>query len=287
MNFYPFHIGDYASATRHLSWDEDMAYRRLIDAYYTREESIPLDRRKVYRLVMAATQEQRDAVDDVLQEFFTETPAGWVHTRCEAEIHIYHQKSEKAAQSARARWDRSSAHPAKNSSEGNPGAFSSACDRTESGCDRIGEESERTSESCEGNATKTKTKTKTNISKPKGLDSSPAEAGKPAKKGAPLPADFVPNETGLRYAEERGVQIEAELKSFANWHQAKGTLFKDWQAAWRTWCDKAVEFGRAGHNGKAQSGKFDAVAYVNKNRRGAGNDEDNQRTIDGIAERVA
>jgi len=284
MNFYPFHIGDYASATRHLSWDEDMAYRRLIDAYYTREESIPLDRRKVYRLVMAGTQAQRDAVDDVLQEFFTETPAGWVHSRCEAEIKIYHQKSEKAAQSARARWDRTAE---RSRSDGSPGAFSGSSDRTESGCDRIDEGCERTESACEGNATKTKTKTKTNISKPKGLDSSPAEAGKPAKKGAPLPSDFVPNETGVAYAEQRGVQIESELKAFANWHTAKGTLFKDWQAAWRTWCDKAVEFGRAG-NGRASPGtKFDPVAYVNQNRKGGRHDEDDERTIDGIAQRVA
>ena len=25
MNYYPFHIGDYVSATRHLTWDEDAA----------------------------------------------------------------------------------------------------------------------------------------------------------------------------------------------------------------------------------------------------------------------
>ena len=32
MNYYPFHIGDYLSATRHLSWDEDHAYRRLLES---------------------------------------------------------------------------------------------------------------------------------------------------------------------------------------------------------------------------------------------------------------
>ena len=29
MNYYPFHIGDYLSATRHLSWEEDAAYRLM------------------------------------------------------------------------------------------------------------------------------------------------------------------------------------------------------------------------------------------------------------------
>lgn len=72
---------------------------------------------------------------------------------------------------------------------------------------------------------------------------------KPATKPAPLPADFYPNETGVEYAEKRNVTLAVELESFRNWHQAKGTTMKDWQAAWRTWCDKAVEFGRAGQSG--------------------------------------
>ena len=40
MNFYPFHIGDYAAHTRHLSLMEDLAYRRLIDLYYLGEEAL-------------------------------------------------------------------------------------------------------------------------------------------------------------------------------------------------------------------------------------------------------
>lgn len=61
MNYYPFHIGDYASATRHLSWDEDAAYRRLLDLYYTTEKPIPLDERSVFRLLIAITEPRRVA----------------------------------------------------------------------------------------------------------------------------------------------------------------------------------------------------------------------------------
>ena len=104
MNYYPFHLGDYISATRHLSWDEDMAYRRLLDAYYTREEALPLDRAQVYRLVCATTPEQRTAVDSVLREFFEETAWGWVNARCDEVITEIAMKRQKAAQSAKARW---------------------------------------------------------------------------------------------------------------------------------------------------------------------------------------
>lgn len=104
MNFYPFNIGDYSAATRHLTWEEDLAYRRLIDAYYTREEPIPSDPRMAYRLVLATTESQREAVDVVLQEYFQQTSEGWVHHRCEEEIFRANEKKAKASHSAQARW---------------------------------------------------------------------------------------------------------------------------------------------------------------------------------------
>ena len=86
MNFYAFHIGDYASATRHLTWEEDCAYRRLLDVYYTREEPLPDDLRAICRLVVASAPEQRQAVEVVLHEFFHQTEAGWISTRADREI---------------------------------------------------------------------------------------------------------------------------------------------------------------------------------------------------------
>lgn len=86
MNYYPFHIGDYLSATRHLTWVEDAAYRRLLDTYYTTEKPLPLDAHAVYRLVLATSKSQRTAVDVVLAEFFERTDAGWISGRADAEI---------------------------------------------------------------------------------------------------------------------------------------------------------------------------------------------------------
>ncbi len=85
---------------------------------------------------------------------------------------------------------------------------------------------------------------------------SASQAPKPAKRATQLPADFYPNETGVTYAEQRRVSMAAELEKFRNHHAAKGTTFKDWQAAWRTWCDKAVEFGRAGKATATQAMSF-------------------------------
>lgn len=92
MNFYPFHIGDYASATRHLSWDEDAAYRRMLDVYYTSERALPADVKKLFRLVMATSKAQRDAVQSVLDEFFELTEAGWINRRADLELASMHEK---------------------------------------------------------------------------------------------------------------------------------------------------------------------------------------------------
>ena len=83
-------------------------------------------------------------------------------------------------------------------------------------------------------ATTTDTDTDTDTDKPKKI-----------ARARQLPSDFMPNETGARYADERKLNQRDELEAFKNWHTAKGSTFKDWQAAWRTWCDKAVGFGRA------------------------------------------
>lgn len=86
MNFYKHHIGDYAAATAHLSWDEDMAYTRLLRAYYQHEKAISADKRAIYRLARATSKQQREAVDAVLEEFFTLEEDGWHQKRCDEEL---------------------------------------------------------------------------------------------------------------------------------------------------------------------------------------------------------
>ncbi|MBC7602780.1 MAG: YdaU family protein [Ramlibacter sp.] len=94
MNYYKRHIGDYAAATRHLSLLEHGVYGMLLDVYYTSEKQLPLDLRAVQRLVGAKSDDEREAVQIVLTEFFEQTPDGWRQTRCDEEIHHKQAKSE-------------------------------------------------------------------------------------------------------------------------------------------------------------------------------------------------
>jgi uncharacterized protein YdaU (DUF1376 family) len=104
VNYYPHHIGDYAKDTAHLSMIEDGAYRRLIDLYYSTEAPLTSDMTKLYRLVRAFTKQDRKAVSDMLNEFFTLTDAGYTQRRCDAEILRMQAKSDKARASVEKRW---------------------------------------------------------------------------------------------------------------------------------------------------------------------------------------
>ncbi len=76
----------------HLDDAHDLAYRRLLDFYYTSEAPIPNETQRVaIRLRLGS-----DVVIDVLSEFFEETENGWIHGRCDAQIAEYHAKAQIA-----------------------------------------------------------------------------------------------------------------------------------------------------------------------------------------------
>lgn len=115
MNFYPHHIGDYMTATAHLTWAEDCAYRRLLDVYYSREQAIPADMGRACRLVRATSKDEIRAVETVLNEFFALTEQGWTHKRCDQEI----LKAQQAAERARTN-GKKGGRPAKQEPTENP-----------------------------------------------------------------------------------------------------------------------------------------------------------------------
>lgn len=104
MNYVELHIGDYEKATAHLTACEDGIYGRLMRRYYDTEAPLPLDLKAVQRLVRARSRDERAAVETILDEFFRETPEGWRHGRCDAEIAKFQEKRAKAKRSAEARW---------------------------------------------------------------------------------------------------------------------------------------------------------------------------------------
>lgn len=94
MHYYKKNIGDYRSATAHLSLLEHGVYSWLLDTYYLNEKPLPLNERELFRMALARSEDERNAVRDILSEFFVETESGWVNNRCESEVKAYHAKAE-------------------------------------------------------------------------------------------------------------------------------------------------------------------------------------------------
>lgn len=94
MNFYPFHIGDYAAHTRHLSFMEDLAYRRLIDQYYLDECPLKGEPSLIARRI--GMSDYSSDVQYILETFFEKEEDLWVSKRCDGEIAKYRLKADSA-----------------------------------------------------------------------------------------------------------------------------------------------------------------------------------------------
>lgn len=209
MNYYPFHVGDYAAHTAHLDLLEDLAYRRMLDLYYLRECALPHDPAEVARLIRMRGNVAE--VTAVLREFFTEVEGGWVNGRCDEEILRMQDKQMKAKASAEA-----SVAARRAKAEGHRSA---SAERT------LNERS-----------TDAELPTPTPTPTPNTAKAVGASRRKPQTA---LPEDFAPNDVGMNRAAEKHLDVPTELEKFRNHHAAKGSVMADWQAAWRTWVGNA------------------------------------------------
>jgi len=117
MHYYTFNIGDYSAHTSHLDEIEDIAYRRMLDYCYLNEIWLPESAEEVSRLIRMRTHCERIAV--VLREFwYLHEDGTWRHPRIERELQKYWEKCNKAAMSARKRWENDDANALRTQSEG-------------------------------------------------------------------------------------------------------------------------------------------------------------------------
>jgi len=103
MHYYQFNIGDYVSHTAHLTNDEDLTYRRLLDLYYQTEKSFDVaDLPKVARKVKS----NEETVMLILQEFFefNTNDNSWHNKRADSEIKAYQSKADSARKANQIRW---------------------------------------------------------------------------------------------------------------------------------------------------------------------------------------
>lgn len=99
MNYYQFHIADWALHTSHLSVEEEGVYRRLLDFYYDTESPIPTETQPVIRRLRLNNHE--DSVNQILAEFFVLEDDGWHNLRADSEIQAYNDKADRARENGK------------------------------------------------------------------------------------------------------------------------------------------------------------------------------------------
>ena len=104
MHYYSFNIGDYVSSTQHLEPMEDLAYRRMLDLYYSNEGPLPNDIDKIARLTRMRS--HKDCIAIVLEDFFTLEKDGYHNNGADKALELVYKKSEAARKSAEARWNK-------------------------------------------------------------------------------------------------------------------------------------------------------------------------------------
>ena len=100
MHYYSHHIGDFQRDTASLSDSDTLAYLRLLWMYYDTEQPLPNDTKKLAFRIGSNS----DAVQMLLETFFTLENDLWTHKRCDTEIATYHAKSDRARNANQIRW---------------------------------------------------------------------------------------------------------------------------------------------------------------------------------------
>jgi|GEM_PF-3779135 len=99
MHYYKFNVASWAKDTSHLSLKEEGIYLRLINYYYDTEKLIPLKTHLVLRKLRVA--DESEAVNLILEEFFTKTKDGWIHNHCDKLINEYQKMAERNKKNAK------------------------------------------------------------------------------------------------------------------------------------------------------------------------------------------
>ena len=204
MYYYSFHIGDYRAATAHLTNEEDLAYRRLLDWYYDTESPISL---KDTDVIARRLRMHVSIVERVLLDMFSKDDHGnFRNKRADQEIRSFHEKLEQASKAGRA-----------------------SAERRRNGRS-TDVQSASIEPSTEFNGLSTNHEPITNNHKPK----------EKKQRGFRLPTDFEMPKAWEEFAEQERPDLTPKkvFESFKDYWTAKpgaGGVKLDWFATWRNW----------------------------------------------------
>lgn len=87
FQYMALYVGDYQRDTKHLSCSEHGIYLQLLMHCWSTKSSLPVQERKLKSICNARSDEEVDALHEVLKEFFIKHEDGWQNPRLSKEIH--------------------------------------------------------------------------------------------------------------------------------------------------------------------------------------------------------
>lgn len=275
MNYYQFHIADWALHTSHLTLEEESVYRRLLDHYYDTESPIPEETQPVIRRLRLRGYEE--TVAEILEEFFVLESDGWHNKRADKEIEVYQQKAEQARTNGK-----KGGRPSKNKGlndhdprETQPvisgiqeksGSKANQEPLTNNHKPRTNTLGERGSKILtEGSAKTEKPDADASRSPPENQSISSEKSTRTT-----IPQPFRPTEAAVRLAEKHELDVGTEADLFVAHYESTGDFRADWDACFRKWLLRSMQH-KADSEKRSQgppyspknSRKFNALDAIN------------------------
>jgi hypothetical protein len=93
----------------------------------------------------------------------------------------------------------------------------------------------------------------------------------PKHKSASVPAGFKIEESMLAWASQHvpSVNVESETASFLDHHTAKGSTFRDWTAAWRTWMRNSQKWQKPSYHQETIDEQLERLRRKNDSKPGS------------------
>ncbi len=104
-HWYPRYTGDYAAKTADLSLLEHGVYAVLLDHYYSTAKPLDANAARLQRICKAFAEDEKEALQSVLDRFFIREPDGYHNVRADEELAKRLDISEKRRESALKRYD--------------------------------------------------------------------------------------------------------------------------------------------------------------------------------------
>lgn len=246
--FMQLYVADYLADTLDLSTVEHGAYLLILMTMWRHDARLPNDMAKLARIARMSPAKFKPVWAEI-SRFFEVDGDSITNHRLSKEHEKARKKSEVRATAGRA-----------------------------GGQAKALKDKEAASGNCHADAMAFSSESRVREEKEEPIGSSKKPPRSPPKRACALPPDWVPSDRNIADAHSRNFtdqEIRHEAERFRDFHLAKGTTFKDWDAGWRTWLGNARKFAAdramargSQHGGSQQVGGLVGAAMRSAAARG-------------------